>query len=59
MKMVNSSFTEAIKALYAISALIRNNEVGQKLFYLEDGIIMLQVNNCVSNFGYKFQVWLS
>ncbi|XP_008801182.2 hsp70 nucleotide exchange factor FES1 isoform X2 [Phoenix dactylifera] len=43
MKMVNSSFTEeAVKALYAISALIRNNEVGQKLFYAEDGNIMLQ-----------------
>ncbi|EHA8588202.1 hypothetical protein COCNU_scaffold004370G000010 [Cocos nucifera] len=43
MKMVNSSFTEeAIKALYATSALIRNNEVGQKLFYSEDGNIMLQ-----------------
>ncbi|XP_010909422.1 uncharacterized protein [Elaeis guineensis] len=43
MKMVNSSFTEeAIKALYAISSLIRNNKVGQKLFYSEDGNIMLQ-----------------
>ncbi|URD81607.1 Nucleotide exchange factor Fes1 [Musa troglodytarum] len=43
MKMVNSSFTEeAVKALYAISALIRNNEIGQRLFYSEEGYIMLQ-----------------
>ncbi|WOL16192.1 hypothetical protein Cni_G24974 [Canna indica] len=43
MKMVNSSFTEeAVKALYAISALIRNNENGQKMFYTEGGNIMLE-----------------
>lgn len=44
MKMVQSSFTEeAIKALYAISALVRNNAHGQELFYVENGNLMLQV----------------
>jgi hsp70-interacting protein len=44
MKMVHSSYTEeAVKAFYAISALIRNNERGQELFYLEGGDILLQV----------------
>ncbi|KAF3327631.1 hsp70 nucleotide exchange factor FES1 isoform X1 [Carex littledalei] len=43
MKMVHSSYTEeAAKAFYAISALIRNNEIGQELFYLEGGTILLQ-----------------
>ncbi|KAG0452655.1 hypothetical protein HPP92_025028 [Vanilla planifolia] len=43
MKMVKSaSAEEAIKALYAISALIRNNENGQELFYSENGYLMLQ-----------------
>ncbi|CAN1812944.1 Hsp70 nucleotide exchange factor fes1 [Linum perenne] len=38
MKMVSSnSPEEAIKALYAVSALIRNNLVGQDLFYSEAG----------------------
>jgi hypothetical protein len=34
---------EAIKALYAVSALIRNNLAGQGLFFAEAGDIMLQV----------------
>ncbi|KAJ4778880.1 Hsp70 nucleotide exchange factor FES1 [Rhynchospora pubera] len=43
MKMVQSSYTEeAVKAFYAISALIRNNERGQELFYLEGGDVLLQ-----------------
>lgn len=49
IKMVGSSYTEeAIKALYAISALIRNNEHGQELFFLANGHLMLQVSNKVS-----------
>jgi hypothetical protein len=44
MKMVkSSSIEEAIKALYAVSALIRSNLTGQDLFYAEAGDIMLQV----------------
>ncbi|KAF6163759.1 hypothetical protein GIB67_012118 [Kingdonia uniflora] len=43
MKMVRSSFVEeATKALYAVSALIRNNVDGQKLFYADGGNLMLQ-----------------
>ncbi|XP_057497196.1 hsp70 nucleotide exchange factor FES1 isoform X2 [Actinidia eriantha] len=43
MKMVKSSFLEeARKALYAVSALIRNNLDGQELFYAEAGDLMLQ-----------------
>lgn len=43
MTMVKSKFSEeAIKALYAISALIRNNSDGQELFYAEAGDLMLQ-----------------
>ncbi|KAG0488244.1 hypothetical protein HPP92_006799 [Vanilla planifolia] len=43
MKMVKSSYVEeALKALYAISALIRNNDNGQELFNLENGYSMLQ-----------------
>ncbi|OAY43789.1 uncharacterized protein LOC110621144 [Manihot esculenta] len=43
MKMVKStSVEEAIKALYAVSALIRNNLAGQELFYAEAGDSMLQ-----------------
>lgn len=45
MKMVNSNFIEeANKALYAVSALIRNNLAGQELFYTEAGVLMLQVS---------------
>lgn len=43
IKMAESSYTEeSIKALYAISALIRNNEYGQELFYAAKGNLMLQ-----------------
>lgn len=43
MKMMKSHTTEeAIKALFAISALIRNNLNGQNLFYQEAGDTMLQ-----------------
>ncbi|KAI9157747.1 hypothetical protein LWI28_027332 [Acer negundo] len=43
IKMVKSSYIEeAVKALYAVSALIRNNLAGQELFYAEAGDLMLQ-----------------
>uniref|UniRef100_A0A5B7BIV4 Putative hsp70 nucleotide exchange factor FES1 isoform X2 n=1 Tax=Davidia involucrata TaxID=16924 RepID=A0A5B7BIV4_DAVIN len=43
MKMVKSSFIEeATKALYAVSALVRNNLDAQELFYAEAGDLMLQ-----------------
>ncbi|MQM02249.1 hypothetical protein Taro_035003 [Colocasia esculenta] len=43
MKMVQSGCTEeAVKALYAISALVRNNGNGQAAFYAESGDVMLQ-----------------
>ncbi|XP_042053326.1 hsp70 nucleotide exchange factor FES1-like [Salvia splendens] len=43
MERAHSGFIEeAIKALYAISALIRNNPEGQQLFYKEAGDLMLQ-----------------
>ncbi|OWM89833.1 hypothetical protein CDL15_Pgr024582 [Punica granatum] len=43
MVMVRSSFVEeAIKALYAVSALIRNNFRGQQMFYAEAGDLMIQ-----------------
>ena len=42
--MARAEFVEeAIKALFAISALIRNNFVGQELFYAEAGELMIQV----------------
>lgn len=45
VKMVNSnSLEEANKALYAVSALIRNNLASQELFYAEAGGWMLQVD---------------
>ncbi|KAL0420541.1 UNVERIFIED_CONTAM: Hsp70 nucleotide exchange factor fes1 [Sesamum latifolium] len=48
MDMARSNFVEeATKALYAISALIRNNLEGQELFYTEAGDMMLQ--NILSN----------
>lgn len=44
MKMVKSSFIEeAVKALYTVSSLIRNNLAGQEMFYVEAGDLMLQV----------------
>jgi nucleotide exchange factor SIL1 len=43
--MVKSdSIEEGIKALYAVSALTRNNLASQELFYAEAGGLMLQVN---------------
>ncbi|XP_056166015.1 hsp70 nucleotide exchange factor FES1 [Syzygium oleosum] len=43
MMMVKSEFVEeAIKAFYAVSALIRNNLAGQQLFYAQAGDLMLQ-----------------
>ncbi|KAK7401249.1 hypothetical protein VNO78_12584 [Psophocarpus tetragonolobus] len=43
MKMVNSnSVEEANKALYAVSALVRNNLASQELFYAEAGGWMVQ-----------------
>ncbi|CAF2111190.1 hypothetical protein YC2023_102028 [Brassica napus] len=43
IKMVNSSSTEeAVKALFAVSALVRNNVAGQDMFYASRGYIMLQ-----------------
>lgn len=44
MKMVSSiSVEEAVKALYAVSAIVRNNLDAEKQFYGESGIMMLQV----------------
>ncbi|KAF4404685.1 hypothetical protein G4B88_006071 [Cannabis sativa] len=43
MKMVKSDgVEEANKGLYAVSALIRNNLVGQELFFAEAGVQLLQ-----------------
>lgn len=43
MMMVKSGFVEeAIKALYAVSAIIRNNQNGLELFYSEGGDLMVQ-----------------
>lgn len=41
----SSSREEAIKALFSISALIRNSKDGQDMFFSENGSLMLQVNN--------------
>ncbi|KAK8950915.1 hypothetical protein KSP39_PZI003928 [Platanthera zijinensis] len=51
----SSSIEEAIKALFAISSLIRNNERGQELFYSESGHLILQdiMSNIAS--GIKLQ----
>lgn len=55
MEMVKSSFKqEATKALYAVSALIRNNVDGQELFYAESGELMLQVTGWDSVLSSKF-----
>lgn len=44
MKMVTSDFVEeAIKAFFAVSALIRNNLRGQEKFYAQGGDLMLKV----------------
>ncbi|XP_074283487.1 hsp70 nucleotide exchange factor FES1-like isoform X2 [Silene latifolia] len=43
IKMVKSDFAEeAIKALYAVSAIIRNNFSAQETFYAEGGDLMLK-----------------
>ncbi|XP_048318693.1 uncharacterized protein LOC107431822 isoform X2 [Ziziphus jujuba] len=43
MKMVKSNFIEeAIKCLYAVSALVQNNLAGQELFIAEAGLLLLQ-----------------
>ncbi|KAK9698997.1 hypothetical protein RND81_08G146500 [Saponaria officinalis] len=43
IKMVKSDFTEeATKALYAVSAAIRNNVIAQQMFYAEAGDLMLK-----------------
>lgn len=48
MNMVKSDVVEeANKALYAVSALIRNNLDGQELFYAEAGALLLQVSMLV------------
>lgn len=52
MKMVSSGYPEeATKAMYALSALIRNNLEGQELFYAESGELMLQdmLSNSTTN----------
>ncbi|CAI0545507.1 unnamed protein product [Linum tenue] len=52
MKMVlSNSADEAIKALYAVSALIRNNVAGQDLFFSEAGdkLLMDVLSNSSSN----------
>ncbi|GMH09178.1 hypothetical protein Nepgr_011018 [Nepenthes gracilis] len=56
MEMVRSNFVEeAIKALYAVSALIRNNLVGQQLFYAEAGDLMLQEILSSSSFDIRLR----
>ena len=44
----STSTKEAAKAMYAISALIRNNVNGQEAFALENGNAMLQVVKILS-----------
>jgi nucleotide exchange factor SIL1 len=44
----STSTEEAAKAMYAISALIRNNVNGQEAFRLEKGSAMLQVVKILS-----------
>lgn len=44
MELVRSSSSEvAVKALYAVSAIIRNFPLGQEAFYLEGGATLLEV----------------
>ncbi|XP_031477148.1 uncharacterized protein LOC116248482 isoform X2 [Nymphaea colorata] len=40
--VASSPVEEAVKALYAVSALIRNNVEGQQIFYAADGELMLR-----------------
>ncbi|CAN6218328.1 unnamed protein product [Urochloa humidicola] len=51
----STSKEEAAKALYAISALIRNNVNGQEAFHSENGSAMLQV---MTFFNFRIWVWL-
>lgn len=45
MELVRSSSSEeAVKALYAVSAIIRNFPLGQEAFYLEGGATLLEVH---------------
>lgn len=45
MELVRSSSSEeAAKALYAVSAIIRNFPLGQEAFYLEGGATLLEVH---------------
>ncbi|OWM74479.1 hypothetical protein CDL15_Pgr003982 [Punica granatum] len=54
--MVRSSFVEeAIKALYAVSALIRNNFPGQQMFYAEAGDLMIQ--DILTNSSIDIRLW--
>lgn len=55
MKMVSSGYPEeATKAMYALSALIRNNLESRELFYAESGGLMLQVASKNSYCNLKF-----
>lgn len=54
----SNSVEEAIKAIYAISALIRNNLAGQELFYVEAGGWMLQVTYLGFNVIIKIVVFI-
>ncbi|XP_050373485.1 hsp70 nucleotide exchange factor FES1 [Argentina anserina] len=57
MDMVKSSFVEeAIKAMYAVSALLRNNIDGQEMFYLEDGDKLLQDIVSDSSIGNRLRI---
>lgn len=47
MKMVQSVYAEeAVKALYAVSAIIRNFPMGHEAFYLNGGVSLLKVFVC-------------
>jgi hypothetical protein len=44
IEMVSSSDKEeAVKAFYAVSALVRNSRSGQEAFYNDGGAVLLQV----------------
>ncbi|KAK9934192.1 hypothetical protein M0R45_021344 [Rubus argutus] len=57
MKMVKSNFVEeAIKAIYAVSALLRNNIAGQEMFYGEAGHLLLQDIVSDSSIGVRLRI---
>ncbi|KAL6188340.1 hypothetical protein ACLB2K_039733 [Fragaria x ananassa] len=57
MEMVKSSFVEeAIKAIYAVSALLRNNMAGQEMFYEEAGEKLLQDIVSDSSIGNRLRI---